>query len=356
LEFAYVVISVARAALLVFAKKCPVIKYCFLSYNKFKMVVKSSYTFKVMPGQTCKWQIECFYFNQSSKIIESISPCSQSTPKHLKRAFGPISAFHELDSETIEIENDRGERIQLLSSRLTPVLDTEDSSMKKTLISVIEKGVPAIVSALCELVITFKSHLKEDSSCQSLGITRSDTEPNESSCVGGASQESGFVSQDTLSQEVGESTTKSTSICNITKMGPIFSESSSNRVLSVKISEVSSLYDEGETSSGKNSEENFEVGNKEDKPEVTEKESVKVSDMVEDKVVKNSDQVDEHSDVVCLEWRSSDNSQLTTHCLTNNNWFGAQKPVLQTTACETAVCSSQCSVVQWTQKCTFVYF
>ena len=56
-----------------------------------------------------------------------------------------------------------------------------------------------------------------------------------------------------------------------------------------------------------------------------------------------------------LEWRSSDFWQLT-HCLTHNNWFGAQKPVLQTTACETAVCSWQCSVVQWTQKCTHVYF
>ena len=122
---------------------------------------------------------------------------------------------------------------------------------------------------------------------------------------------SGFVSQNTLSQEVGESNIKLSSVCNITKLSTIFSESS-NRELSVKISEVSSMYDEEETTSVKNCEENIEAGSEEGKHEVT----VKGSDTMKENSVKIIEQVQGESDAID---ESSEEAPDMTKSIENNS-------------------------------------
>ena len=199
------------------------------------MVVKSAHTFFVTPGETSKWQVECFYYNQTSKVVESISPCTQSTPKHLKRPFGAIKTFQELDSETYEIENFKGERLQLLFARLTPMLDKEDSHMKKALLSVVEKGCAVLVSILSELADNFKSYRKEDppsSPDKSISGVQASM-----SC----SQESGFGTQESTASVSG--LTRSSSVCSVTQLGSSQTETCSQQIFSVKISEVTSIYD-----------------------------------------------------------------------------------------------------------------
>ena len=119
------------------------------------MVLKSAFTFLVKPGTSRKWEIECVFWNQTSKVVESISADSKSTPKHLKKHFGFIKSFSALDDETLEIENKFGSRIQLMSTKLTPLLDDQDTMMKKTLVCLKEKGAKAVASAMNEVLESF---------------------------------------------------------------------------------------------------------------------------------------------------------------------------------------------------------
>ena len=216
------------------------------------MVVKSSYTFKVMPGTTSKWQVECVIFNQSTKIMEPISASPQSKPKYLKKIFGPIKSFSALDGETLEIENDEDSRIQLLSSRLTPMLDSDDTGLKKTLIAVKDKGCKAIVSALSEIVDTFKS-LPLDSGCSKAVVkcpTVSQSSMVSEDDIEKISQESGFedmmISQTNATQEEVSETNlaRTSSNCTSTIVSSQTSKNMRERTLSVKITKHLCLYDE----------------------------------------------------------------------------------------------------------------
>ena len=118
------------------------------------MVSKAVYTFKVTPGKNSgALEIECFYVNQKTNIVETISASSQSTPKHLKKPFGFIKDFLCISENVLEIVNIEGQRLQLMIERLTPLIDREDTDMKKTLLSFKEKGCQALVSALCEILL-----------------------------------------------------------------------------------------------------------------------------------------------------------------------------------------------------------
>ena len=116
------------------------------------MTCKANFTFKTTPGTVQKFEVECFYVNQNTKILESISASSKSTPRHLKKQFGFIDTVAVIDGDTLEIINKEGERIQLFADRLSPLIHRDDSLMKKTLSCVENRGCNAIVGVLSEVI------------------------------------------------------------------------------------------------------------------------------------------------------------------------------------------------------------
>ena len=144
------------------------------------MTCKANYTFKTTPGTVQKFEVECFYVNQNTKILESISASSKSTPRHLKKPFGFIDTVAVIDADTLEIMNKDGERIQLFADRLSPLIDRDDSLMKKTLICVANRGCNAIVGALSEVISKFKT-IQREAECGHGSISTARTETDESS-------------------------------------------------------------------------------------------------------------------------------------------------------------------------------
>ena len=120
-----------------------------------KMLVKSSFTFKVVAGQDFRWEIECFYGNQTTKLLEPLSSSSQSTPKLMKKRFGFIRSAISLDQETLQIENSAGVCIRLLKDRFSPLLDCEDNNFKKTLLALKEKDIEVLSNSLNAIILKF---------------------------------------------------------------------------------------------------------------------------------------------------------------------------------------------------------
>ena len=121
------------------------------------MIVRSCYTFKVIPAVHQKYQIEGFFWNQKTQCLEPLSASSQSTPRQMKIAFGKIISFSKLDDETLEISNEAGEVLHLKLGNLKPLLDTEDSHMKKALLQVYEQGIILVVKVLSSLRDEFET-------------------------------------------------------------------------------------------------------------------------------------------------------------------------------------------------------
>ena len=144
------------------------------------MTCKANYTFKTTSGTIQKFEVECFYVNQKTKIFESISAASKSTPRHLKKQFGFIDTVAVIDGDTLEIINKEGERIQLFADRLSPLIDRDDALMKKTLICVKSRGCNAIVGALSEVIQKFKT-IRREAECAHGSISTARTETGESS-------------------------------------------------------------------------------------------------------------------------------------------------------------------------------
>ena len=92
--------------------------------------------------------------------MEPLSASSKSTPRAKKVPFGPIVVFKDVDDEVIEITNKHDERIQLFRSKLSPILDNEDSFLKKTVVAFQKRNNSALVSALNALVMKFHKCLK----------------------------------------------------------------------------------------------------------------------------------------------------------------------------------------------------
>ena len=67
--------------------------------------LKSTFTFKVVPGEKFGWEIEVFFFNFRSKGLEPISSSSQSTPRHLKVPFGFIESVELVDENYLNVRN-----------------------------------------------------------------------------------------------------------------------------------------------------------------------------------------------------------------------------------------------------------
>ena len=86
-----------------------------------------------------------------------MSASPKSTPRLMKKPFGPVFGLSALDEEVFEITNFENEKIALKFSKLSPLLEQEESMIKKTLMAVFEKGLFALVSTLNTLIRKFHS-------------------------------------------------------------------------------------------------------------------------------------------------------------------------------------------------------
>ena len=127
--------------------------------------------FLLKPGNRYQFEIEACFFNTTSRGIEPISASSKSTPREKKLSFGPIEKFRKVDEEVIEIVNKKEDAVQLLVSKLSPRLDHEDSMLKNTILTLLDKGTDALVNALNALVDKF--HAEE---CRKIGDADDDEE------------------------------------------------------------------------------------------------------------------------------------------------------------------------------------
>ena len=124
---------------------------------------KSSFMFFLKPGDVYQFEIEVFFFNNKTKTVEPMSASSKQTPRVNKVRFGPVMKFIKIDEETFEIVNKEDEKLTLLRNKLSPMLDSEDSMLKKTIISFLDKSNSALLSALNALLDKFheEANIKE---------------------------------------------------------------------------------------------------------------------------------------------------------------------------------------------------
>ena len=87
--------------------------------------------------------------------MEPLSSSSQPTPKLLKSRFGFIKEVSSLDSNTLQIMNAEDVTVRLLKDKFSPLLDTEDNGMKKTLLAVMDKDVAVLSSTLNAVIKKF---------------------------------------------------------------------------------------------------------------------------------------------------------------------------------------------------------
>ena len=85
--------------------------------------LKSNFTFIVKDGKDFEFELEPFYLNTKSHTVEPLSPSSRTTPRDLKKPFGPINKVIKVDDKIIIIENQENEVLYLEVDRLSPLLD-----------------------------------------------------------------------------------------------------------------------------------------------------------------------------------------------------------------------------------------
>ena len=117
----------------------------------------SIYTFLIKPGLTQKFNVEPFYYNNSSSQLEPMSASTKSVPRALKKSFGGIVEIIEKDGEYFELRNKGGEKLLVRFSKLSPLLDTGSSMMKEILVKVYDKGFKATINVLKNLVVRFQN-------------------------------------------------------------------------------------------------------------------------------------------------------------------------------------------------------
>jgi hypothetical protein len=120
--------------------------------------MKSTYTFKLVPGENYRWEIEVFYFNFKSKDLEPLSSSPQTTPRDRKVSFGFLESVKFVDSKLWSVVNSRGNTALLQYDRLSPMLDNEDSKLKRTLIHFKDEGCSKVASTLNKLLVQFHAN------------------------------------------------------------------------------------------------------------------------------------------------------------------------------------------------------
>ena len=118
---------------------------------------KCTYTFLVKEGVDYEHELEPFYLNTKSNVIEQVSPSSRTTPRQNKKPFGPISEVYQVDEKIIKIVNKDQEGVLLFVDRLSPLMDKEDTRMKETLIRLKDESTSVLVQTLNDIITGFHS-------------------------------------------------------------------------------------------------------------------------------------------------------------------------------------------------------
>ena len=119
--------------------------------------LKSNFTFIVKDGKDFEFELEPFYLNTKSHTVEPLSPSSRTTPRDLKKPFGPINKVMKIDDKIIKIENQINEVLYLEVDRLSPMLDKDDTRLKAQLINLKNEETEVLVKLLNDLVSSFHS-------------------------------------------------------------------------------------------------------------------------------------------------------------------------------------------------------
>ena len=127
--------------------------------------LKCTYTFKLVRGDSYKWEIEIFFFNHGVGELEPLSSSSQTVARSCKVPFGFIESVTHLSTERLGVSNKTGQRVALEFTKLSPMLDVNDSKLKRTLLHFKSISCAHVVGMLNKLIGEFHSDsLKIDSS------------------------------------------------------------------------------------------------------------------------------------------------------------------------------------------------
>ena len=116
---------------------------------------KSTFTFLLKEGEDFDFQLEPFFLNSKSQMVEPMSASPNSTPRANKKPFGAIHKIVKIDEEIIQVFNKESDSLEV--KRLSPFLDNDESRLKSTLIDLKEKPTDEIVKSLSQLISNFDS-------------------------------------------------------------------------------------------------------------------------------------------------------------------------------------------------------
>ena len=86
------------------------------------------------------------------ELVEPLSASSRTTPRDKKVPFGPVKKVTVIDEKVIKIENDTGIEVFLEVEKLAPLIDKEDSRLKKELIILQNKDPNVLAKSLNDLI------------------------------------------------------------------------------------------------------------------------------------------------------------------------------------------------------------
>ena len=129
-------------------------KCCYFKCICFQIMTtnKSSYTFCLKDGVDYEFEVEPVYINTKTQLVEPLSASSRTTPRDKKRPFGPVKKVTMIDEQVIKIENETGDEVFLEVQKLAPLIDKEDSRLKKELINLQAKDTNVLAKTLNDLI------------------------------------------------------------------------------------------------------------------------------------------------------------------------------------------------------------
>ena len=113
---------------------------------------KSSFTFCLKDGTDYEFEVEPVYINTKTQLVEPLSASSRTTPRDKKVPFGPVKKVTVIDEQVIKIENEPGDEVFLEVQKLSPLIDKEDSRLKKELINLQNKDTNVLAQTLNDLI------------------------------------------------------------------------------------------------------------------------------------------------------------------------------------------------------------
>ena len=87
---------------------------------------KSTFTFLLKEGEDFDFQLEPFFLNSKSQMVEPMSASPNSTPRANKKPFGANHKIVKIDEEIIQVFNKESDTLCLEVKRLSPFLDSDE--------------------------------------------------------------------------------------------------------------------------------------------------------------------------------------------------------------------------------------